>query len=171
VIPLRRATGFLLAGVIVPAALVSAGCQRQSEPPRPVPSGWRIWRQDGLSFRFPPQYTVTTEDFHMGELRVFISDSQDSERLVLRLVFGNGLFLPPRHPAGPLPGKPVLVRINGHPAERYGPGKGPGGAFSEGQMELAGKGRFANVHFSYANLDPGRQKSAETITASILADD
>lgn len=107
----------------------------------------------------------------MGELRVFISDSQDSERLVLCLVFGNEQLLPPRHSPRPLPGKPVLVRINGHPAERYGPGTRSGGAFSEGKMELAGKGRFSNVHFSYANLDPGRQKVAETITASILASD
>lgn len=167
-IPRRSSTGLLLAGLAIPAILGSPGCRRRAEPSRVVPPDWLVWTQSSLAFRYPSRCTVTTENFDVGELKVFVYDGQDQESLLLCLVFGDEGPFPAMQAAKNLPERPAKVRIHGHSALRCGPGRTAGGAFSEGLIELGGEGSSRSVHFYYANLDSGQQDLAETIIASVL---
>jgi len=147
------------------APLLLQGCRNQ-EPPRPVPESWKSWDVEGVTFRYPENCVITTEALSSDVQRLFVSTRAQPGKLILCLDLGVSPYCPVLGLSKAL-GKSSATAIAGFDTERYGPAPDPTGVFSEGLMELGGKGRTRQAHFSYCHLDSAEQEQAETIIASL----
>jgi len=154
--------------LIVPALLTTVlftGC-RNKEPQRPVPESWKIWEVEGITFRYPEDCVITTEALGSDVQRLFVSTRAKPAKLILCMDLGVSPYCPVLDLSKAL-GKSNATSIAGFDTERYGPAPDPTGVFSEGLMELGGKGRIRQARFSYCHLDSAEQEVAETIIASL----